>query len=1031
MKADLTRSTDRPDKHYRSVRMQQGRVQLDADWNEQQDILNRRIELETVDVIGHTGAPLAAPGFKLSGNGQNIDISAGHFYVEGLLCDNPAPASLIAQPSLKNTVSPILPAGFTQLPLPPANAAPLAGIILYDGSGNAVTPPDGIYLGYLEAWLRHVTALEDPLIREVALGGPDSATRDQLVWQVKLMRVADPGTDIACNSAFTAWDALAAVPDGKMGARAEPSKQPKDPCLLAPEAGFRRLENLLYRVEIHEDGSAGGKLRYKWSRDNGSIVSRVVRWLNDPAADEFEVASIGRDAYLSITAGCWLEFFDDTHELLGRAGTLVKVLKTEGNVVTLDLSSTTGTLDKALFGDNPRVRRWDGWDDMAPLAANSPYDTGWVELEDGVEIKFLTGHYRVGDYWTMPARTATADLEWPQASGKAQFRAPEGTLRAFARLALLSCQGGNWTTLSDCRPLFPALTELTNLYYVGGDGQEAKPNPIAPQNVKLDHPLEVAVFNGEFPVAGVPVRFTAGSGSLNGAGLSVTVNTQSNGVAAVEWSLAPTGVSQSCKAELLEAGQPAVGKYNQIDFGARLSLASQVAYDPSQCPDLQAQGISDVQGAIDALCHKSHGGGCCIGVGKGGEFATLDEALKKLIGSDQKDICLCLLPGEHQLESDIELGGKGVNLFIHGAGPASRLILRDQALQLFDFASLTLQDFDLVALTANPSLSFAGCEELRIQRMHLSGLTEPGNSLVRVEGAQRIDLGACVINAYQPASVQRARALVDHLAALGPMAAALETGKGELFASVPLTLAEAFANWSGAEREAFGQQVDMLLRSAALPLANGESEALLALRADIVAGADARRLVSGLNRLRGEWLLNPSGCALTLADAEADTLLADSHINGRVTLYGDATKEERLNQDIMEKLGQGFSQGKIRWLRGRGELRLRNNRLRELRLGDAMLQRLQELALDGGTLADVYRSLIADANVLAGLESELLGFDLALSQNVLDPSGSDVGIAIASQGKYLGNFAHNDFRLFTLGHVPEKFGNGGLNIVQI
>jgi hypothetical protein len=38
MKNDLTRSTFRRERHYSSVRMQQGRVQLDADWNEQLDI---------------------------------------------------------------------------------------------------------------------------------------------------------------------------------------------------------------------------------------------------------------------------------------------------------------------------------------------------------------------------------------------------------------------------------------------------------------------------------------------------------------------------------------------------------------------------------------------------------------------------------------------------------------------------------------------------------------------------------------------------------------------------------------------------------------------------------------------------------------------------------------------------------------------------------------------------------------------------------------------------------------------------------
>ena len=38
MKGDFTRFSFDPAKHYSGVRMQQGRVQLDADWNEQQSI---------------------------------------------------------------------------------------------------------------------------------------------------------------------------------------------------------------------------------------------------------------------------------------------------------------------------------------------------------------------------------------------------------------------------------------------------------------------------------------------------------------------------------------------------------------------------------------------------------------------------------------------------------------------------------------------------------------------------------------------------------------------------------------------------------------------------------------------------------------------------------------------------------------------------------------------------------------------------------------------------------------------------------
>jgi hypothetical protein len=40
-------------------------------------------------------------------------------------------------------------------------------------------------LVYLDVWQRHVTATEDPGIREVALGGPDTGTRLQTVCQVR------------------------------------------------------------------------------------------------------------------------------------------------------------------------------------------------------------------------------------------------------------------------------------------------------------------------------------------------------------------------------------------------------------------------------------------------------------------------------------------------------------------------------------------------------------------------------------------------------------------------------------------------------------------------------------------------------------------------------------------------------------------------------------------------------------------------------------------------------------------------------
>src|ERR1043166_6211868 len=65
MKGDFTRFTFKKEKHYSSTRRQQGRVDLDADWNEQADIFAYRTETETRDVIGDYGFPKGDPGFAV------------------------------------------------------------------------------------------------------------------------------------------------------------------------------------------------------------------------------------------------------------------------------------------------------------------------------------------------------------------------------------------------------------------------------------------------------------------------------------------------------------------------------------------------------------------------------------------------------------------------------------------------------------------------------------------------------------------------------------------------------------------------------------------------------------------------------------------------------------------------------------------------------------------------------------------------------------------------------------------------------
>ena len=94
MPGDYSRKIFDPEKHYSGVLMQQGRVQLDADWNEQLAIQQHRTGTEAQDEIGLCGVPKKIGGFKIEAtpDGQDLMISPGRIYVGGLLCELEATA---------------------------------------------------------------------------------------------------------------------------------------------------------------------------------------------------------------------------------------------------------------------------------------------------------------------------------------------------------------------------------------------------------------------------------------------------------------------------------------------------------------------------------------------------------------------------------------------------------------------------------------------------------------------------------------------------------------------------------------------------------------------------------------------------------------------------------------------------------------------------------------------------------------------------------------------------------------------------
>lgn len=431
MNGDFSRVTFDSGKHYSSVLFQQGRVQLDADANEQAALGLYHLRAALADIIGPYGGS-AADSFKISlkqgpkNELTDLLVESGHYYVDGILCENDADdVSYLHQPDL------------------------------FPGDGEYPLPAAFPFVVYLRVFERLVNAVQDPAIREIALGdnGPDTAARGQVVWQV-LTATTIPGTtrpvskNNSPESVRKVWVSQPAKTVAIMAKGKQPLPQDSDPCITSPAARYRRAENQLYRIEIHTSGPAG-TATFKWSRDNGSVLFPI----SDISGDEVTVTTLGRDPSLGLAVEDWVEIIDDRYPVRSRPDPLrqVKSIDPVNMLVTLDAAPSADT------GQNrdlhPFLRRWDQQapvpassgpplaDDNALLVVEKDAADQFIDLEDGVQIQFQAnnGTYLRGDYWLIPARTATGDVEWPKIPGTANpaERPPDGVAEHFAPLALV------------------------------------------------------------------------------------------------------------------------------------------------------------------------------------------------------------------------------------------------------------------------------------------------------------------------------------------------------------------------------------------------------------------------------------------------------------------------------------------------------------------------------------------------------------------------------------------------------------------
>lgn len=459
MGADVSRARFDALRDHSGVVLQQGRLLLDADWNELVAVIDRRLRANAAD-LGSTGpkpgvagvavVPRTTPdAFRIDATAGALTIGIGRMYVDGLLAENHGLPDLAFEPLLDDRV------GTKKTPYDKQPYWPTP----------APLPTSGSHLAYLDVWDREVTPLEAPDLVEPAVG-VDTTVRTQTVWQVRMLGASASGIDCSTPDAdVPGWLDVVAPSAGRLTTGTVPVDDDDDPCALPPSGGYRGLENQTYRVEVH-DGGAAGTATFKWSRDNGSVASPVVEVIS---STRIRPASLGKDSVLRFRTGDWVEVLDDHRELDQRPGEMrrIEVHEEDGTISWVTpLPADLQMSGAQAAARHLRVRRWDQGGkvrtttnatvvDLDLPAATGvipvPANAATIVLEHGVtvQLKAPGGRFRAGDYWIFAARTADSSVEALTAAP------PRGIHHHYARLAVVTFPGSE----TDCRTLWPPLSQ--------------------------------------------------------------------------------------------------------------------------------------------------------------------------------------------------------------------------------------------------------------------------------------------------------------------------------------------------------------------------------------------------------------------------------------------------------------------------------------------------------------------------------------------------------------------------------------------
>ncbi len=324
---------------------------------------------------------------------------------------------------------------------------------------------------YLLLREQEVSGVEDSDLKDVALGGPDTAQRTRLIQHVE--RLATTGTDCASAlaAAQTTWTSrgfafeasdMRVRPYGRLEVSFVPTGV-ATPCDPTAQGGYLGADNQLIRVQI--SSSAKGGLKLLWGYDDASFLYRVT--VADPQTLTLQSAPV--DAEHFPQGGQAVEVLMDAAALSNGQ----YVAAPDGQVFTLgtspyDADSKNLTLPSALntvYGDGTKKNPGPPqvylrvWQQELPFAPGTAVTLG----DTGVQVTLTSKNndpFRVGDYWMFAVRPGTPQQVYPERY-QAAPQAPDGPREWICPLAVILWTA-NPVSVVNCTNPFDNLVTLTN-----------------------------------------------------------------------------------------------------------------------------------------------------------------------------------------------------------------------------------------------------------------------------------------------------------------------------------------------------------------------------------------------------------------------------------------------------------------------------------------------------------------------------------------------------------------------------------------